>query len=369
MKKVTTLMLLLFTMILMAQDKIYVHTATADNTSFSSTYLDHPDLNGNPNAEFVYSLVENPGGSDLKMNSKTTGLWYDSVEGKWAIFNEDVSDIVIGTHYNIYITDASNIIEHIATPANVGTFAPETTIITDPMLDGANPGPHAIASHYWNPNQVFNESNSGFYFDTGDNKRGMFNYDGNNFPDGSAFKILVNITGSSDAFTHISDAGNVNGNFTFIDNPALNGNPNATFVFSHYWGQNGSDTEVFEDKVFAAYYTGAFWAIAIEDGAPMIEGLAFDIVVAPEEVLGVNDNELSTSLILYPNPSTDIININASLAISKVSVYNVLGQQVILVDGNETNSVQINISELTAGNYFVKVEAEGSSESIKFIKK
>jgi len=37
------------------------------------------------------------------------------------------------------------------------------------------------------------------------------------------------------AFSHITSAANNINNYTIINNPFLNDNPDATFVFSHYW--------------------------------------------------------------------------------------------------------------------------------------
>jgi hypothetical protein len=369
MKKVTTLMLLLFTVILMAQDKIYVHTATAENSEINLTYLDHPDLNGNPNAGIVFSHVINPNDEPSFLNNEITGLWFDGVEDKWSIYNEDTSEMLNGSKFNVYITDEANVIEHIATPGNVGSFGNQTTLIDDALLNGQNPGPIAIVSNYWNPNFLYNTHRSGFYYDTGDNKRGMYNYDGTSFNVGTGFKVMVSTNNAIAKFNHLSTPANSNENFTIIDHPNLNGNPNASFVFTHYWGTNGPQSEEEYDGNLAAFYTGAFWAIAAEDGFTAIPtGVSFDIVIASQEILGVNDNKLSTSLSLYPNPANDYFTVSTTLNITKVSIYNMLGQQIKLVDGNEANSIQINVSELAQGNYFAKVEAEGSVETLKFIK-
>src|SRR5438552_13061920 len=61
---------------------------------------------------------------------------------------------------------------------------------------------------------------------------------------------------------------------------------------------------------------------------------------------------------LYPNPAHDVITIESSGTISQVRVMNLIGQQVknIYFGNEDTNeSVQLSLSNLPQGNYFVEV--------------
>jgi choice-of-anchor B domain-containing protein len=71
--------------------------------------------------------------------------------------------------------------------------------------------------------------------------------------------------------------------------------------------------------------------------------------------LGVNDaDELGFSI--YPNPSKTNITIKSeNNPISKVEIYNVLGQQVLNFDFSESISENINVSGLNSGMYLVKI--------------
>ncbi|NVO04145.1 MAG: T9SS type A sorting domain-containing protein, partial [Bacteroidetes bacterium] len=67
--------------------------------------------------------------------------------------------------------------------------------------------------------------------------------------------------------------------------------------------------------------------------------------------VSVNENELSTNVFsVYPNPTTDFINIKGDLTDKNLEVYDITGKSLI-----KTTDKQINISELPAGTYFVKI--------------
>ncbi len=365
MKTIFTFLMLILFSITNAQDKIYVHTATAANSSGWITYLDHPDLNGNPNAGIVYKHVWNPNGAGGVYNDNVDGLWYNG--SQWTIFNEDAATTMVdGAQFFIYIAaDPADVITHIADVAHQGSI-PAYTEIDNPLFNGSNPGPYAIMSNYWNPFSVYNNHNYGFWYDTGSNRRVIYSEDIVDIPENAAFKILV----SGDAtnyFTHESDAGNIAGNWTVIDHASLNGNPNATFVFSHYYGINGASSQVEIDKVLSAWYTGSNWAIYTEDNSAMPEGIALDIIVADQEILGNEDFDLETNISMSPNPAREFTTISTTQEISTIEIFNLLGQELSQIQGSG-KTMQIDLTNLAAGNYFIKVQVEGASETLKLIK-
>ena len=70
---------------------------------------------------------------------------------------------------------------------------------------------------------------------------------------------------------------------------------------------------------------------------------------------------------IYPNPVKDVINLNAQTSIEKVEIFNLLGQQVINTNINNTSS-QINVANLTDGVYLMKTYINGVSGTFKFVK-
>ncbi|WP_415793660.1 fibronectin type III domain-containing protein, partial [Flavobacterium saliperosum] len=74
----------------------------------------------------------------------------------------------------------------------------------------------------------------------------------------------------------------------------------------------------------------------------------------------------SASFKAYPNPVKDVLNLSYSSEISSVEVYNMLGQKVITKNLNVAQG-QIDMSNLTSGNYIVKVTSEGLTKTIKVV--
>ena len=100
-------------------------------------------------------------------------------------------------------------------------------------------------------------------------------------------------------------------------------------------------------------------------------------VVPDVEIDGVEEEAVNpmTSTRVYPNPVTDVLNIevNASQASEmSINVYNIMGQNVMSKNVNINTGINhpsISTSELTSGIYFVTVKANGFENTMKFIVK
>jgi hypothetical protein len=85
-------------------------------------------------------------------------------------------------------------------------------------------------------------------------------------------------------------------------------------------------------------------------------------------LLSLNDNLKLDSFLIYPNPTSSVLNISNpnSLEIKNISVVDINGRIV----KNQSDSLsQINVSDLNAGVYFVTIEAAEVKKNKKFIKK
>lgn len=74
------------------------------------------------------------------------------------------------------------------------------------------------------------------------------------------------------------------------------------------------------------------------------------------------------ALTVYPNPVVDILSIRYTEEITAINVYDLSGRLVKQITPNQTE-VEVNMSELAAAMYIVKVNAGGNQTEIKVIKK
>ena len=70
---------------------------------------------------------------------------------------------------------------------------------------------------------------------------------------------------------------------------------------------------------------------------------------------------------MYPNPVKNTLNIEANGSIQKVSIYNVLGQEVMSASP-KSNTATLQTSELRTGVYMVKTDIDGVITTSKVMK-
>lgn len=92
------------------------------------------------------------------------------------------------------------------------------------------------------------------------------------------------------------------------------------------------------------------------------------------EVLAITVNEVlsnpafnNAKFTFYPNPVKDILTISYQEEVTSVTVYNSLGQAVLVTEPN-VQEPKIDMSSLPAGNYIVRLSAGNYTETIKIIK-
>ena len=75
---------------------------------------------------------------------------------------------------------------------------------------------------------------------------------------------------------------------------------------------------------------------------------------------------------IYPNPASDVLNINYDLLDkqnAQLSIIDLTGKVIVMTEINNSKGLkQIDVYELANGIYFLKINIDGHSETIKFIK-
>ena len=252
-----------------------VFKATASNSFSDYTLIDDPLTNNNPNAIVIAGQNWNPGGGGGVYNARNEGVWYSSFFNKWAVFNQNVVAMPLGAAFNIMIPATSaSIFIHTATAANITA---NSTTIDNPLTNG-NPNALLTITQNWNPGGVggiYNNHPVGVWY-TGANWA-IFNQDLAAMPAGAAFNVLVAST-NAPTFIQAATVANITSNYTVIDNPAINGNPNAVLTVTQNWNPGGIGG-TYNNHPIGVWYTGTKWAIFNQDIAAMPVGAAFNVAI------------------------------------------------------------------------------------------
>lgn len=83
-------------------------------------------------------------------------------------------------------------------------------------------------------------------------------------------------------------------------------------------------------------------------------------------VLSTDDFAINL-LKVYPNPVNDILNFSFDKEIKAISIYNLLGQEVITKSVNK-NETSIDVTGLSAGTYLVKITSDNEVKTMKVVK-
>jgi bacillolysin len=95
---------------------------------------------------------------------------------------------------------------------------------------------------------------------------------------------------------------------------------------------------------------------------------AVPVIAKLEICTDVNTIDPDGGIELYPNPVTSLLNIKSTENITSVSVIDMLGKVVMQDAAVKKNNTQLNIAELPAGFYFVKVNTADTQKLTKIIK-
>ena len=142
-------------------------------------------------------------------------------------------------------------------------------------------------------------------------------------------------------------------------------------------GYNGQFWVMYSGDDYQGLYLDISDTYPNSNGGVLTENYQYACLIRPE-TLSINEQEAvnpMTTARVYPNPATDVLNIevNASQASEmSINVYNIMGQNVMSKNVNITtgiNTRSISTSELTSGIYFVTVKANGFENTMKFIVK
>lgn len=161
-------------------------------------------------------------------------------------------------------------------------------------------------------------------------------------------------------------------------------NPNGSVAFKFYFteaeisewesitGNNRSALKVFKGGETATYATtiGSFGTnVTLSATSPT--GLAGVYYFGSDATLTNKNFDSLSTVSIYPNPASNELNINLSGDINTTiySIYNTLGQSILTKKVGSQADLKVNTSGFSNGVYFIKIEREGNTKTLKFIKK
>ena len=95
-----------------------------------------------------------------------------------------------------------------------------------------------------------------------------------------------------------------------------------------------------------------------------------DTISVLEKTVGISEiNNGKPSLVIYPNPTDGKLKIdNKELKIKSIEIFNTIGQPLLSIPSIMSPEIEIDISHLTDGLYFLRIKTENGIITKKLIK-
>ena len=139
-----------------------------------------------------------------------------------------------------------------------------------------------------------------------------------------------------------------------------------------YWVPNLAPTDVFIQQVVVS---ANLTAVPVVPANTVVSNITFDNYVVRAAATGTllsNEDFVNVdtkAISVYPNPASDVLNINASnSSINAIQIVDLNGRQVYTKSFNNVSDAQINVNELSAGMYLINISTENGSTTQKFLK-
>ncbi len=167
--------------------------------------------------------------------------------------------------------------------ATDGNSRGDYTILSDPRING---DPDAVVLVVPVPDRgsagdEAYDHNIGVWYVPEKNKWAIFNQDMAAVTAEATFEVVI--PQADEGFVHRAEPADTSGNGTYIDDPLLNGKPDAEVSVAQNWNPGGGVGVYNSHPVGVRYDEDAGqWVVYNEDGAPMPEGAAFNVAVSGE---------------------------------------------------------------------------------------
>jgi hypothetical protein len=139
---------------------------------------------------------------------------------------------------------------------------------------------------------------------------------------------------------------------------------------------SGTGTYAYGETVTLTLDRNEDWAFVnwTENGEVVSEEMTYTFVATESRDLVAHFNftegigeQSANSLVIYPNPVSDKLTVEAQEAIGTIEIYNLMGA-VVYSQKNCGNKVEINTTDLQSGIYFIRLMNDKVSETRRFVK-
>ncbi len=353
---------------------LWIAKAAAGDISNHVFYMENDTLAGKPDLLPLFMHNFNPYSSFGKYVKVKQGLYFSN--NNWRLFNQDKSDFVEDSYYNIWVPGAKEeVFKHSSVPSNTNS---NQTVIDHPSLNG-NPNAIVVISSKWEGG--YDTYFQGLYYRSKDKRWRIYNEGGLGelMEEGRHFHVLVADKSSSEYTSLLitANANNTAGHVLTIDNAAINGNPGAMLFATHVYNPGGAGSGVYNNHPVGVYYAQGKWKIYNEDFAPIAPGTAFNVIAFPQAPVATSiEKPLKTTAVnIFPNPAPRKGWLQVELDVEQTSpveltVFNLIGEciyRTVLtgVTGKQMHAIELN--RFDRGMYLVKVQQDNQSAVQKLV--
>jgi hypothetical protein len=343
-------------------------TTTAGTTNLASASSQTDDVTGTPNTDVWYSFIAtaadhsvvlsnvvNQGGGTSTSTDMGMGV-YDATGGCAGLVFFDDSDpdmlnltgLTVSTTYYVRVYGWYSTIQYNNFDICVGTTPPPPPAPTNDdcanatLVDGALP--------YNNTQDATSATNNGGFLSVCASMNDGVWYTFTPITGGTVDIAITGVTGWDPEIAIYSGSCG-----TFVCEDSADG------------GGTGGDENLTSVAVVAG--TQYFINIGHYSGSTDNSEGPFTIDISTQDTVGlsVEDNVIQ-GFSLYPNPVNDRLHLNALDNIEELSVYNLLGQEVLRTQPKVSNT-EVDMSNLPTGMYVVKVKVGEQLGSYRIVKK
>ncbi len=242
-----------------AVDIAFKHTTTTGDITSNYTTLNHPLLNGNPNAVVLVQHVYSSG----NRFDHNAGVWYNRITKRWTIYDNSYAGMAVGQVFNVLvIPNKSDTFVYKALSSRILPDANDHVLRIDhPLLDG-NPNAHVYVAHNWNPlgddNHIVDSHPLGVVYFQG--HWNVYHTDFEPIQVGATYNIYATYP-QLNSYSTMSSGFNTAGSTLFLNHPSLNNLPGSIFIETLNYSPGEGVSGFSYPYATSAYYYGEWWSI------------------------------------------------------------------------------------------------------------